>query len=100
MILIFTGVVRSQGESWEQLRRFTLRQLRDFGFGKSSMESMIMDEVNVILRWMKSQGKNSVGDIKDKMSLAVVSSLWTIMSNEKLDHNDPILKEVVNTMTK
>lgn len=40
-----TGIVQSEGELWEVHRRFLLRQLRDFGFGKSSMESLIMDEV-------------------------------------------------------
>jgi len=92
--------VRSQGESWEQLRRFTLRQLRDFGFGKSSMESMIMEEVNEILRWMKSQEGTPVGKIKDKMSLAVVNSLWTIVSSERLDHNDSTLMSLTSGITK
>lgn len=37
------GIVMAEGELWEQHRRFLLRQLRDFGFGKSSMEALIMD---------------------------------------------------------
>ena len=39
------GVLFSGGPYWKELRRFMLRNLRDFGFGKASMESMIQDEV-------------------------------------------------------
>ena len=32
------GVLLSQGKMWADQRRFTLRTLRDFGFGKSGMK--------------------------------------------------------------
>jgi hypothetical protein len=35
----------SDGPFWVEQRRFTLRNLRDFGFGKQSMEGFIMEEV-------------------------------------------------------
>jgi methyl farnesoate epoxidase/farnesoate epoxidase len=39
------GVLGSGGQYWKEIRRFMLRNLKDFGFGKSSMESMIQDEL-------------------------------------------------------
>jgi hypothetical protein len=41
------GVILSNGPYWRELRRFLLRNLRDFGFGKSSMEELFHDEVGV-----------------------------------------------------
>ena len=40
------GVIFSHGNYWKELRRFMLRNLRDFGFGKSSMEHLFQDEVS------------------------------------------------------
>ena len=40
------GLVFSRGQTWAEQRRFTLRVLRDFGFGKSSMEDTLLDEVD------------------------------------------------------
>ena len=39
------GVISTSGRYWREQRRFLLKNLRDFGFGKSSMESMIQDEM-------------------------------------------------------
>ena len=37
------------GDDWKTLRRFTLRALRDFGLGKSSLEDKIKDELDNVL---------------------------------------------------
>jgi len=34
----------SEGPFWVEQRRFTLRHLRDFGFGKKSVENVIREE--------------------------------------------------------
>ena len=37
------------GPHWKTLKRFTLRALRDFGLGKTSLEDKIKDEVEIVL---------------------------------------------------
>jgi hypothetical protein len=44
-----TGIVFSEGQTWQGVRRFTLRNLRDFGFGKSSIEGLIQCEIEELL---------------------------------------------------
>ena len=34
------GIIFSSGEIWKETRRFTLRALRDIGFGKKTSESL------------------------------------------------------------
>lgn len=44
------GVLMSGGTYWKEQRRFLLRYLRDFGFGKSSMESLITEEMEKLCK--------------------------------------------------
>ncbi|XP_021962197.2 cytochrome P450 2J6 [Folsomia candida] len=93
------GVINTEGRHWEGLRRFTLRQLRDFGFGKSTMEALIMDELEEILDWMKSKEGLPVTNIKERMSVAVVNSLWTVVSGKRYKHDDPAILKLTKDLT-
>lgn len=42
------GIVFTHGQQWTEQRRFALKTLRDFGFGKKSMEHVILDEVLIL----------------------------------------------------
>ncbi|CAG7731123.1 unnamed protein product [Allacma fusca] len=44
------GIIASEGQEWVEQRRFTLRHLRDFGFGKNLMENLIMEELDDFAR--------------------------------------------------
>ncbi|ODN05797.1 Cytochrome P450 2J5 [Orchesella cincta] len=92
------GVVNSEGQLWETHRRFTLRQLRDFGFGKNTMEMLIMDEVNDFAERIKNAKGAPVGEIKKLLSLAVVNSLWTIVSGKRYSQDDANLKAISNSL--
>ena len=39
------GIVYGDGRKWREQRRFTIATLRDFGFGKSSMEDLGRDSL-------------------------------------------------------
>jgi len=39
------GIIISEKRHWSEQRRFVLKNLRDFGFGKSSMEGIIHEEI-------------------------------------------------------
>lgn len=43
------GVITTDGPRWQQLRKFALVSLRDFGMGKPKMEQIIMDEMPYLL---------------------------------------------------
>jgi len=69
------GVFFANGHLWKENRRFTLRVLRDFGFGKSSMESLIHEEAAACLKSVKDALKksgNSRTTIHDKFGVSMV----------------------------
>lgn len=89
------GVVFSRDKTWADQRRFTLRVLRDFGFGKSSMEDTLLDEVEKLCDELnKSVGKAI--DIRIKMNISILNALWSMLTSEKLPLNDPKLQNIVD----
>jgi len=83
------GVINSEGPHWEQLRQFTLRQLRDFGFGKNTMQESIMTEVNEFIELMVDAKGEPVRNVKGRLILAVVNALWFIATGIRHKQEDP-----------
>lgn len=80
---------------WEVHRRFLLRQLRDFGFGKSSMEQLVLEEVKETIDRFKAVKGKTISNTKQIFQIAVINSLWTIVSSERFDHDDPKLTQML-----
>jgi len=92
-----SGIINTEGAHWEAQRRFTLRHLRDFGFGKTVMQDLILDEVKEVIEWMKKEEGNPVV-VKRKFGLAVLNSLWTIVSGKRFSQDDARLQNLMNTL--
>ena len=93
------GILFQDGDEWLEQRRFTLRHLRDFGFGKSSMENMILDEVHELLEGMKKDAGKPVMT-QNRFNIAVLNALWTITSGQRLKQDDPELQEIMAAITR
>ena len=50
------GIIHTEGSHWTIQRRFSLKTLKDFGFGKQSLEVAINTEIDeVIKKFSRSQ---------------------------------------------
>jgi cytochrome P450 family 2 subfamily U polypeptide 1 len=48
------GILFTDANSnWNEQRRFALRNLRDFGFGKESNEAMLVNELEELIKYIK-----------------------------------------------
>ena len=81
------GVLNADGQEWQEQRRFTLRHLRDFGFGKNRMESLIMNEVTEFISGVKTLEMTPVS-MKHKFEMSVLNSLWTITTGKRIGPED------------
>ena len=50
MIESLQGIITSDGLRWQEHRRFALKHLKDFGFGKIGLEGVIQEEAEDIVK--------------------------------------------------
>lgn len=89
------GLIFARGKPWSDQRRFTLRVLKDFGFGKASMESTLLDELDKLCEELKRCCDKAI-DIKTKMNISILNSLWSILTGQKLQLDDPKLQNILD----
>nr|QST15070.1 CYP370C1 protein [Diaphanosoma celebensis] len=88
------GVILSEGKRWHELRRFTLRNLRDFGMGRGSIEAMVQEEVVELIRTLRADAGKPT-QLASRFNVAVVNALWTITTGERFSHDDPAAMETI-----
>ena len=87
------GVALSEGQYWKEQRRFALRHLRDFGFGKTSMEEFILVEAKKLAEMLRKEQNPTF--LNHNLQISVVNTLWSIVVGEKLELDDPKLEGIV-----
>jgi hypothetical protein len=83
----------TDGDLWKHQRRFTLRHLRDFGFGKQKMDDYIHEEVSILFdaidRIAKQRNHRDAGlDLLTIMPAVAINILWYIIAGAKHDLED------------
>ena len=92
--MMIIGILFGSGQAWVEQRKFAIRNLRDFGFGKTSMEGLIMEEVKEVVDWIKRQNGKPIM-LYRRLKLATLNALWAILSGERYEHDDPHLTEIM-----
>ena len=94
------GIVWSNGAIWNERRKFSLKHLRDMGFGRKSMDSVIIEEADLLIDKLL-QAKNGIVEIKNTFNVPIINILWEIVASKKLDPDHPETKRtigIVNTL--
>jgi len=50
-----SGILFMDGPFWVELRHFTIKHLKDFGFGKKSAEAVILEETEQLMKEMEEK---------------------------------------------
>lgn len=91
------GLIFSQGRPWAEQRRFTLRTLRDFGFGKASMEEMIQEEVRQFLDHLLPLADQPL-DVEGQLNLPILNTLCRIAMGDRFEYSDPRLQDILERL--
>ena len=93
-----SGLVVSEGRTWTEQRRFTLRTLRDFGFGKQGMEDVILEEVQ-LFKGLIDKYNGEPFDFKNQFNLPILNALWRVTSGERFEYDNQKFKSIVDRLT-
>ncbi|KAG2469210.1 CP2BJ protein, partial [Polypterus senegalus] len=92
------GVAFTNGENWKQLRRFSIKTLRDYGVGRRSIEEWIQEEAqNLVKEFKKYQG--SPFDPKVILSCAVCNVICSVLYGKRFDYKNAIFTHLVSVVT-
>ena len=75
----YHGLALSNGTIWQDQRRFALRQLRDLGMGKASIETHIQRELSAITEGFKCNLDKPV-DLNTDLNIAITNIVWAIVA--------------------
>ncbi|CAG0896473.1 unnamed protein product [Darwinula stevensoni] len=89
-------IICSGGSLWQDNRRFTMRVLRDFGFGKTAaLDSMIQDAALGLCQYFK-ENKDKPQDFGPRLNLAVLNIIWKMAADKTFSHDDPKMQDFMN----
>lgn len=80
-----TGILFSNEENWRTTRSFCLRNLKNFGLGKSSMEGFILTELKELCEEMHPPqlgNQPRIVELDSNLNAAITSALWWLMASQ------------------
>ncbi|XP_071980581.1 cytochrome P450 2G1-like [Engystomops pustulosus] len=80
---------------WRELRRFSVMTLREFGFGKRSLEDRIHEETQHLVEALKNT-KETIFDARETLCNAVYNVIFSIMFGHRYDYEDKEMTRMSN----
>lgn len=91
------GVIFSSGELWQRSRRFTLHHLRNFGMGRSKLETVIQGQVSEFLEKVLAPSVGRPVNIDDSLKIAIANIIWGTVSGEQFSIQDKSALSVMDS---
>ncbi|XP_054165707.1 cytochrome P450 2J4-like, partial [Oppia nitens] len=91
--------VSMSGQQWKDQRRFALHQLRDLGFGKTSMEDHIIDEINHLCEELIDKSLGIEINVREVLAITVSNNVSAFLFGRRLDYSDK-RKKLIDDLVK
>ena len=91
----FHGLVVTEGKEWQEQRRFCLKTLKNFGFGKSSLETIMQEEIKNFCSDLKKDCQTGPVDLANRFNVMVINILWRIIGGKRFDYQDKKFAKLV-----
>ena len=70
------GILTTDGQTWHGQRRFSLKTLKDLGFGRTSSDLIIQEEASLLIDHFIERSGNGDFHFKNTMNIPVINVLW------------------------
>ena len=77
-------MIFNDGSAWKSHRRFSLKALKDFGFGKSSLDHILIEEADRMGEFFMNQ-KNEPFLVQTLFNLVILNVLWTVVAGKRFE---------------
>ncbi len=77
------GVISTEGDGWRAHRRFALSTLKEFGFGKKSMSSLISFEATELADRMAEEYAEKDFTVDQTFNIPIFNILWQIVAGKR-----------------
>ncbi|XP_034952123.1 methyl farnesoate epoxidase-like [Chelonus insularis] len=75
------GILFTDGKVWNDQRRFSLKNLKNFGWEKQTMEELILEDAVNLNKLIEQTSDNGlVKNLNELITLAVLNSLWSMLT--------------------
>ncbi|GLV42629.1 Cytochrome P450 305a1 [Carabus blaptoides fortunei] len=92
------GITCVDGPLWTEQRNFTVRHLRNAGYGKETMETLINEELDDIILLLEKERPDI--DFESIFPPSVLNILWTLSTGIRLHRDDQRLQSLVSMLNK
>ncbi|XP_055258417.1 cytochrome P450 2J2-like isoform X2 [Moschus berezovskii] len=93
------GLIMSNGHIWKEQRRFSLTALRNFAFGRKSLEEHIQEEVAYLIQAIGEENGQPFNP-HFKINNAVSNIICSITFGERFDYQDDQFQELLRLLDK
>ncbi|KAM9339419.1 cytochrome P450 2K1-like [Symphorus nematophorus] len=93
------GVLWTNGDSWKEMRRFALTNLRDFGMGKRACEDKIIEECGYLTEVFR-KFKGEAFDTAQSINYSVSNIICSIVYGSRFEYEDPKFTSMVDKTNK
>ncbi|XP_077939893.1 cytochrome P450 2K1-like isoform X2 [Gasterosteus aculeatus] len=89
------GIIFANGESWKEMRRFALSNLRDFGMGRKAAEDKIIEEIHYLIEVFERH-EGQPFSTAQSMNYAVSNIICSIVYGSRFEYSDKEFKLMVD----
>jgi len=92
------GIIWTSGTQWSTQRRFSLKTLKDFGFGKDRIEDSIHFEADLLIdKFLSSPGEDFL--LSSDFNVPIINILWQMVTGCRFTADDPRGMKMLDQVT-